>query len=174
MPYLPIAKCEISGFGNSSKTSVVLVLFILLVIVLATFSPVSTLPAGTPVIETGSRNFTIVNNTSLGFFMYRLTGDWAQYPSDYTLRPGGGSTTVYVKTSGYSGRAAIVDSYFYAYDPRFGIDPDTAGLVRVSMLYYPGGVGPPRTQFERVEITRPPISPINYLISGLTLTFNNQ
>ncbi|OXM14869.1 hypothetical protein [Paenibacillus herberti] len=171
MPYFPIAKSEISGFGNSSKTSIVLVLFILLVIVVSTFSPVSTLPAEAPVFEAGSVDFTIVNNTSLGFFMYRFGGDWAQYPSDFTLQPNGGSTTVYVKTSSKSTR---VDSYFYAYDPRFGIDPDQAGLIRVTMYYYPGGAFPPRAQFERVEITRPPISPINYRTSGRTLTFNNQ
>ncbi|OXM13453.1 hypothetical protein [Paenibacillus herberti] len=170
---LNAGQAETSGFGGSSRLSMVLVLFILLCIVVSTFLPNTIVAEEAANIGAGSVEFHVINNTGYAFFMYKISGDIAQNPTSFNLRPNGGSTTVFVVNPSPVGLTKVTSS-FLVHNPRFGGDFDRDGLVIVTMAVRETTIGIPYRRFDSVQIARAPLyNPIGYLISGLTLTFNN-
>ncbi|MCM3749581.1 hypothetical protein M3223_19705 [Paenibacillus pasadenensis] len=172
MPYnLEYNKTD--SYGKRPNASNVLVLFILLFVVLCTFSQHSVAPEEYPIIGTSSEGFGIKNNTNFEFFLYRLAGNVPDKPpTNLTLPPNGGSTTVYVQST--AGEFRYVEAEFWVYDPRGGIDPEQAGQVKLRMIVSRRSGRSAYRDIDQVQINRAPTIDYNIGFWRTDITFVNR
>lgn len=160
------------GLDPRPKASVILILFILTLISILAFHarpPISPVNQGevSDFPDPYEGDFFIINNTRLEFFMYRISGNIWENPTAYTLPPKGGRTSISMATNKFN--KSVIDAFFWAYDPRFGIDPERAGQIEVRMFFVPAADRhPARYGFERINVTRASIS---YETNVFYLTF---